>query len=276
LSLGPKRSVWLFVAAFFVATLPVNAHSQEKANQAGLRSGQNVSLDEIVNRMEEVRLRNKITPPFQMTREYKMFHGDEQTPASAVKAEINVVPPTQRDFRIIESRCSDRGEKVVRKILEHEAEAEKMNPSPTGITRDNYNFTLAGREMFEGVNCYILNLKPKREEPSLVDGRAWVDPQTFAVRKIEGKMAKSPSWWVKDVNLVINFGEIGGIWTQTASHAVAEVRVIGKYTVLGRALDVQTASAVASNAGAPKKVFDRRRSSLPASFVYGSGALAPR
>jgi hypothetical protein len=270
---GPQRNIWLFVAALFIATLPVIAHPQERA---GTQGGQNLRLDDIVTRMEQARLRNKVTLPFQMTREYKMFHGDERTPASDVKAEINVVPPSQRDFKIVETKGSDRGEKVVRKILEHEADAEKITPSPTGVTRDNYDFSLSGRQMFEGVSCYVLTMKPKRQEPSLVDGRAWVDPDTFAVRKIEGKMAKSPSWWVKDVNLVVNFGEIGGIWMQTASHAVADVRVIGKYTVQGRALQVQTASSIASNAGLQKKILDRRRGALPAALVYGSGALSRR
>jgi hypothetical protein len=76
---------------------------------------------------------------------------------------------------------------------------------------------------------------------------------------------------VKQVSLVINFGELGGIWTQTASHAVADVRVVGKYTVTGQALDVQTATSLASNISRQKKVFDRRRTSLPAAFVFGPG-----
>ncbi|MGZ4787000.1 MAG: hypothetical protein ACXVZX_00665 [Terriglobales bacterium] len=263
------------MAAVFVATLPVIAHTEERAPKAGTQV-ENPTLDDIVNRMEEARLRNKTTPPFQLTREYKMFHGDEPNPSSDVKAEINVVPPYQRDFRILDSKGNDRGEKVVRKILEHEAQAEKVTPSPTGITRDNYDFSLAGRQAYQGVNCYVLNLKPKRQEPSLIEGQAWVDPETFAVRKIEGKMAKSPSWWVKDVNLVINFGDMGGIWMQTASHAVADVRVVGKYTVVGRALEVQTADSVASNRALQKKVFDRRHTGLPAVFVYGGTDVTRR
>src|SRR6201999_723384 len=100
----------------------------------------------------------------------------------------------------------------------------------------------------------------------LIEGKAWIDPITFAVRKIEGKMAKSPSWWVKDVDLVVNFGEIGGVWMQTASHAVADVRVIGRYTVQGSVLDVQTATAEAANI-APKRA-ERRSAALPATLIY--------
>jgi len=264
---GPKTSVWLWLVAVLVCSLPLAVAADSKSEK--LMESQ-LTLDQIVNRMEEARLRNKQTPPFLMTREYQMFKGDETKPASEVKAQINVVPPSERDFRIIESQGSNHGEKVVRQILEHEAKAEKTNPSPTAVTTGNYDFAFEGREKFEGVNCYVLEMKPKRQEPSLINGRAWVDPNTFAIRKIEGKMAKSPSWWVKDVNMVINFGEIGGIWTQTASHAVAEVRVVGRYTMVGRAVDVQTAGTVASNARPQKKIFERRRNDLPAAFLYGS------
>ena len=255
---GPKRSVWLVLAAIFVSTLPIIAHSQSKPEH------QQLTLDQVVARMEQARIRNKQTPPFLLTREYQMFHGDDATPASDVKAQISVVPPSVRDYRIISAEGNDRGEKVVRKILEHEAAAEKAHPSPTAVTRENYDFADQGRQMLEGVNCYVLGLKPKREESSLVEGRAWVDPNTFAVRKIEGKMAKSPSWWVKDVDLVVTFGEIGGVWIQTASHAVADVRVVGKYTVLGRAIDVQTANAEAANIQPAKRIRN-----FPATFVYG-------
>ena len=263
---GPKRSVWLFMAALFVSTLPIIAHSEGRPGDQA--QAKQLSLDQVVTNMEQARLRNKQTPPFLLTREYQMFHGDNATPDAQVKAQINVVPPSDREYKIIDSQGSDRGEKVVRKILEHEAAAEKVNPSPTAVVRDNYDFIGQGRQMFEGVNCYVLGLKPKRQEPSLIEGRAWVDPNTFAIRKIEGRMSKSPSWWVKDVDVVVNFGEIGGVWIQTASHAVADVRVIGRYTVLGRALDVQTASAEAAVVS-PKKLEQRRRTGLPATFVYG-------
>jgi hypothetical protein len=89
-------------------------------------------------------------------------------------------------------------------------------------------------------------------------------------------MAKSPSWWVKDVNLVVNFGLMDGVWTQLASHAVADVRVLGKYTVQGQVLDLQASTAVASNLSLQKKMPGRHHAELPAAFVYGSGSLAPR
>lgn len=265
---GPKSSIWLFMAALFVSTLPVIGHSQNKpGNQA---QSDHLTVDQIVARMEEARIRTKQTPAFLLTREYQMFHGEETTPASQVKAQISVTSPGDRQFKIIDTQGSDRGEKVVRKILEHEAQAEKEHPSPTALIPANYDFTDAGREMFEGVNCFVLGLKPKREEPGLIEGRAWIDPNAFVIRKVEGKMSKSPSWWVKEVNLVVNFGEIGGIWMQTASTAIADVRVAGQYKVLGRAIDVQTANSVAMNSP-QKRAFPHHHTDLSAAFIYGAG-----
>lgn len=230
-------------------------------------------LKQIVSSMEAARVQSKQTEPFLLTREYRLFHGDEPTPTSEVKAEINVVPPHERDYKIVESKGSDRGEKIVRKILDHEAEAEKSRVPPTALVSDNYNFGFEGEQRFQGVRCYVLSLHPKRQDTSLIEGKAWVDASTFLVRKVEGAMSKSPSWWVKDVTLTVLFGEIGGVWTQTATSAIANVRLAGKYTVTGRATNLQSAAAEASNRG-QKKLPLRERRNVPAAVLYPSVVVA--
>ncbi len=220
--------------------------------------------------MEAARARTKQTPPFQLTREYQMFHGAETKPASEVTAEINVVPPHEREYRIVEAKGSNRGEEVVRKILEHESEAEKKDPPPTAVVSENYNFGYEGEQTFRGTRCYILSLHPKRKDPALVEGRAWVDANTFLIRKIEGEMSKSPSWWVKNVTLTILFGEIGGVWTQLSSDAIADVRLIGKYSVTGRALNLETATA---EARVRRPTNQHQRRAVPAEAIYNPSLL---
>jgi Outer membrane lipoprotein-sorting protein len=231
-------------------------------------------LSQIVSQMEAARTRAKVTEPFLVTREYRMFHGDEPQPASEVKAEINVVPPNERDYKILESKGSGRGEKVVRKILDHETQAEKKSPPPTAIVHQNYDFAFDREEMFQGTRCYVLLLHPKREDSSLVNGRAWVDANTFMIRKVEGEMAKSPSWWVKDVRLSVQFGEIGGVWTQTATDAVADVRWFGTYKVNGRATKLETVTDLAANRP-PRKGQPKTRRNIPIEGLY-DGVLLTR
>jgi hypothetical protein len=261
------KALWLIA----IVLIAVGPFLRLKAQQ---HNSTTPSLDYIVTQMEEARSTVKATEPFQLTREYQMFHGDDATPASEVKAEINVVPPRDRDFKIVEAKGSDRGEKVVRKILEHEAKAEKSDPAPTAIVRQNYDFSYAGEARLDGLRCYLLQLHPKRKDTSLVEGTAWVDANSYLVRKIEGDLSKSPSWMVKSVKLTVLFGEVGGVWMQTMSHAIADVRILGKYVVEGRALNVQTASSVASIR--PKKNSMRGRSVLPAEALYQAGPLVTR
>lgn len=254
--------VWLF------AVVLLTGGTLSRAEQGPAPDLNPLDLNQIVSRMEAARLLAKETEPFLLTREYRMFHGNDAQPASEVKAQINFVPPHERDYKIVESKGSDRGEKVVRKILDHEAQAEKSSPPPTAIVHDNYDFDLVGEQDLQGARCYVLSLHPKRKDPSLIVGRAWIDAGTFLVRKVEGAMSKSPSWWVKDVTLTVLFGEIGGVWTQTATSAIANVRIIGKYTVTGNATNLQTASAEAANRPSRKIPVHVRRS-LPAVLYPG-------
>jgi hypothetical protein len=267
---GLKLHIVLLTAAIGLAiSVPLHSRAQQ-------RSAPSLSAGEIVSRMEAARLLSKDTVPFLLQREYRMYHGDDALPMSQVKAEINVVPPHERDYKIVDARGSERGEKIVRKILEHEADAEKSSPPPTAIVHDNYDFRLAGEETLQGSRCYILDLMPKRQDPGLVNGRVWVDASTFLIRKVEGQMAKSPSWWVKGVRLTVLFGEVGGMWMQTSTHAVADVRLVGRYTVAGRATGVQPSSTVAAGNLTQKKARPRSpRVNVPAA-VYNTGVLVSR
>jgi len=261
---APKSNTTWLVLAAWLTSVPM-LHAQKAAAP---------DLAQIVSRMEQAREQAKQTAPFLLKREYRLFHGDEVQPTSEVKAEISVVPPHDRDYKIVASKGSGRGEKVVRKILEHEAAAEKSSPPPTAVVPKNYDFSLLGEETFQGAHCYVLGLHPKREDPSLVEGRAWVDAQSFLLRKVEGEMSKSPSWWVKQVKVTLLFGEIGGIWTQISTNAVADVRIVGQYTVTGEATDLEQSEAVAANR-LPKRPANRIHRALPAE-VLPPGVVVPR
>jgi hypothetical protein len=252
-----KVHIAILMAALAVAiTVPLHSRAENRIRT--------LSLEEILTRVEAARLDSSQTGPFLLQRQYRLYRGDNSQPMSQVKAEINVVPPHDRDYRIVEAKGSNRGEKVVRKILEYESDAEKKSPHPTAVIRANYDFVFVGNETYQGSRCYVLQLKPKREAPGLIAGKAWVDAHSFLVRKVEGELAKSPSWWVRKVNVTVLFGDVGGIWMQTETRAVADVRLAGKYTVSGEATGVQGSSAEVAQRKAR-----RNRASLAAEVAAG-------
>ena len=184
---------------------------------------------------------------YQVIREYRLFGAKDSKANSEVVAEVDFRPPARGDYRIQSSSGSERGVQVVQRVLDQEAEgAAQSYKARTALTRDNYDFEYVGEGTVEGQSCYVLALKPKRKEKELIAGQAWVDQHSFLVRRIEGELAKSPSWWLKKVQVKLAFEDRGGTWVQTDMEAVADVRVVGPHTLTSRMLDYRTADQVAS------------------------------
>ncbi len=231
----------------------------------------NRSVDEIVARMQQVQTTGRDhSVPYTVTREYQLSSEKGRQPKSQVLAEINFIPPSQKDYIVRKIEGSDRGTDIVRRVLEHESEMAN-HAELHELTARNYQFALAGQEAVEGHTCYVLQLTPKRNEPELVNGKAWIDATNFQIRRIEGTPAKSPSWWIHNLHVSINYGAVHGIWTQLATKAVADVRLMGTHVLTSREVDLQTATVDARNR-IPNRVgehrTDARRQAMADSAVW--------
>ncbi len=203
-------------------------------------------LHAIVDRMQQAAQQNRERyRAYNLTRHYTIFGEHDQSPSSDVVAEIRFIPPRSKEFTITSASGSSRGESTVRKILEHDAQVTASGESPGSIDRDNYDFTYLGEQALDGAPCFVLGLQPKRNEKSLVSGKAWVDQKTFLVRRVQGRLAKSPSWWLKSVEVTLDFGDAAGMWLPTASRAVADVRIFGPHTLTERALSIRAGATSA-------------------------------
>ena len=170
--------------------------------------------------------------PYEVTREYKVFRGDDRQPTSEVTAQINFVPPDTKTYKIVQARGQSRGEKMVRELLDRESESAKKGHS-SEISRTNYDFAFLRRENFGDIPEYVLGTLPKRKDKNLLRGQIWVDSRTFHIRRIEGLPAKSPSFWLKNIHITLQFAELGGMWVPVTFDAIATVRFLGQYTLAG-------------------------------------------
>ena len=98
------------------------------------------------------------------------------------------------------------------------------------------DFLFRREENLDNQNCYVLQLLPRRNEKNLLNGNIWVDANTYLVRRAEGKLAKTPSWWVRDIWVALFYADVGGMWLQTASEGTAMIRIFGPYTITSRDL----------------------------------------
>lgn len=251
-----------FLLVSFMATVPLLSWGQAQA----------LRLDQILSRMNQVRADERDHGvAYTVTREYQLTAAGAAQADSEVVAQVNFTPPGAKDYTIVKSQGGDRGTGIVRKVLDQES-SMAGHAQTHEVSPQNYNIALVGRETIDGYDCYVLQLSPKREAVELVRGTAWVDASNFELRRIAGKTAKSPSFWIKNLNVTINYGEVKGVWLQTSTQATADVRLAGPHVLTSRELDVRTATFDA-RAQAPK-VFTRRSNTRHA--VADAATWVPR
>lgn len=223
------------------------AAAQVKIDRQGsTETGGTESLDVIVSRMQEAQQKNHANcRAYTMTRDYRLFGEREQDANSEVIANVFFVPPNRKTFQIDRVVGSSRGEKVVRNVLESESRMASQNDGSV-LSEENYDFRLLGEELMGGQPSYVLELIPKRQDKTLIRGKAYIDKNTYLVHRVEGEMAKTPSWWLKNVQMKLDFSNAEGMWLQTGTRAVADVRIFGKHIFTARAIKVETADAVAT------------------------------
>jgi hypothetical protein len=237
--------------------------------------------------MEQAQLANREhARPYTLTREYKLFDDESKAqkpgeePSSQVIANVEFVPPDYKSFQIETAQGSDRGTSIVRHILENESETSGKKTAPAPLTRQYYEFKMAGEGMLNGQSCWVLLVKPRHDDKNMIKGKVWVNKDTYLTQQIQGEMARTPSWWLKKVELTIWYGNAAGIWMPTDTYAVADVRFFGKHVLTSKALKVATTGQVADSFPTipPGYATDARNASRrfrPLPPDLGAGVLVP-
>ena len=221
----------LTMVAFRILSSAANAQSKTPA------------LEEILDRMEHAQ-QEKRGPhrPYSVTREYGLSRDVHGQPISEITAEISSIPPGKKKYEIKRASGNRIGKKIVRKILDWETKSVKDD---SAINRRNYNFHFLRDDNRGGHPSYVLTVVPKRKQEDLFIGEVWIDANTFRVRRIEGSLARKPSWWVKQHHIVLQFSEVKGIWIHTSMKVTAIIRIFGKYVLTAQEVDLTLLSSVA-------------------------------
>jgi hypothetical protein len=64
-------------------------------------------------------------------------------------------------------------------------------------------------------------------------GQIWVDAHSFRIRQIEGVPTRSPSFWLNDLHITLQYGELGSMWVPVTFDAIAKVHILGEFTLDG-------------------------------------------
>lgn len=183
--------------------------------------------------------------PYSVTRDYKLFGKEKETTKGEVIADVTFVPPDVKHYAILQAKGMGLAEKIVRQMLEHETDIVK-DYSSTDLTPDNYDFRYVRDDELSGQRCFVLEMVPKRKGKTLLRGHVWVDANTYQLRRTEGEPGKAPSWWLRDARIVLTYGDVGGMWLQTASESTANVRFVGPHTMVARDVEYKLSDLAAS------------------------------
>lgn len=118
--------------------------------------------------------------------------------------------------------------KILRGILNSEQQLVD-NGKPLRASVDATNYQLEdGGTTDDGLQRVVL--KAQRKSEGIVNGTLFVEPEAGYVTRIEGRLVKSPSFWVHDVDVTWKFARIGG-------HVLpVEVTSNGKVRMYGRSM----------------------------------------
>jgi hypothetical protein len=132
----------------------------------------------------------------------------------------------ERGFRyeVVSERGSEQvRNRVLKTVLKREQELIVTGDNArAALTTANYDFGEAVEE--DGLR--YVSLKPKRKDTLLVDGRMVMTPDEELLR-VEGRLAKNPSFWTSLVNIIRHYARLDGVRVPIATESVAKVKIVG-------------------------------------------------
>jgi hypothetical protein len=115
--------------------------------------------------------------------------------------------------------------RILRAVLDGEREMVAHGETArSALAPTNYVFSPRG--VGEDGLANVL-LSPRRKDPVLVAGTLFLLPADGNPVRLEGRLAKSPSFWVKDVDVVRTYQRIDGIVMPVGLESSAEIRLFG-------------------------------------------------
>jgi hypothetical protein len=119
--------------------------------------------------------------------------------------------------------------RVLRKVLDGEREIIALGETArSALARENYTFQPNGIDADGLAN---IQLTPRRKERVLLSGTMLLRAADGDLVRLEGRLAKSPSFWLKNVDIVRVYERINGIVVPVRLESRAQVRFLGEATM---------------------------------------------
>ena len=158
---------------------------------------------------------------------------DAALPKFEGKAELRAIrrlePEGKPHYQILEI-VGDQTVKdqLIFRYLKSDAKAGDIPAGTIAITPANYKFKYTGARNIAGVMTYSFSIKPRKKRTGLIRGELWLDGQSGAVVREAGYLVKSPSIFVKRINVIRQTGVRNGRPEERTTQLSIDTRLVGR------------------------------------------------
>jgi hypothetical protein len=199
------------------------------------------TADEVMTRMlDHNRERLEALDRYSTERTYQVHYaGTGGEHKAELKVHAEYTGPDQKRFVVVsESGSKFICDKVLKKLVEGEQEAtDRANRMQSALNLDNYTVAIAGEETVQPlgqgtpVKAWVLKVTPKSPSKFTYKGTVWVSEDDYAVIRIAGEPAKSPSWWIDRAHFDSRYIKRGQVWLPGRNVSSSHVRIGGEATL---------------------------------------------
>jgi hypothetical protein len=202
--------------------------------------GAGLSSDDILTKVADSSVERQ-SFAYSGLREYRL-HNLRVNKEAKVLARVTYQPAEGQHFTILERSGSPMLAGILEKLVAYEAdESRPTNRGSHAIGPSDYRGRLRGTEVQDGRVCYVMDITPKHNGKHLIKGTSWVDPGSYAVVRLDGRILASVSLWVGTPRIIEDFSEVAGLWLPSHTRAVASGLLLGTSELDIRYTDYQIA-----------------------------------
>jgi hypothetical protein len=137
---------------------------------------------------------------------------------------------------------------VITRLLQSEVDhVQKDDPALNAISPANYKLSYKGTNELQGRTVHVYQLKPRQKRAGLFKGRIYVDAYTGSLVRAEGRPVKSPSMFIKKIEFVQDYEDIGPFTFPVHIHSEATARIVGRAVVDVYQRDYQPVASAGAN-----------------------------
>ena len=170
--------------------------------------------DDVISKIDAaVKARAESIAGYSVQELYSIYRNGEANPSAQVTVKTVYNRESGKDYTPVSATGSSMLRSlVIDKVLTTEKEMAKAeNHVKVAVTSANYEMHLhSEHEAINGRDCIVMDMKARRKESSLLNGKAWFDASDFTLVRLEGSPAQSVSMFAGDMAGKRDYGRIEG------------------------------------------------------------------